>query len=183
MWFTENPWPGVVACGLLALGSFILYANAQRPRYLTAGIVFVLLAGLCYLVERSIETDGERAIAVMQAMASDFQQESPRTLDYVSQQSPDLRAQVATAMEMVDVDEDLRLTDFRVRVTNEGSRAQVHFRANATLKVQHIGSVGRQPARFEVTLAREQGDWKLFSVRRLHPIKDEQLDLMSQQSH
>jgi hypothetical protein len=183
MWFTENPWPGVVAGGLLALGSFILYANAQRPRYLTAGIIFALLAGLCYLLERSIVTDGERAIAVIEAMANDFQQGSPRTLDYVSQQSPDLRAAVFAAMSLVKVDDDLRLTDFRVRLTSEASRAHVHFRANATLSVRNVGSVGRQPARFEVTLAREQGDWKLLTVKRLHPIKDEELGLMSYQSH
>ena len=76
------------------------------------------------------------------------------------------------------VDDDLRLTDFQTRVTNQESRAVTHFRANATLRVQNFGSVGRQPARIELTWAKEGPDWKIIALRRLNPVKDEEMDVL-----
>jgi len=177
MWFTENPWPGIILFGLVGLSCLALMMNSQRKIYGLLSGLFFLLAGGCYLLERAIITDGELAQQRVVSMAEDFQKRSPQVLDHISPQAPELQTMVKSVMDLVEVQDDLRLTDFQTNVTNEGSRAQVRFRANATLSVRGMGNVGRQPARFEVTLGKEQGTWKLLAVRRLNVIKDEEMPL------
>ncbi len=178
MWFTEDPWPPMLICGLGALLAISWWANSKRG--LAAGLaVFCLaLGGAVYVVEGIIVTPAEEVEQLVTDLCWQFQRRDPKVLEHFSQTAASLRHQCQAAMLLVEVQPDLRLTDFQTRLTNEGSRAICHFRANATISVLGAGNVGRQPSRFELTWAREGDAWKIIDLRRLNPIRDEELGLM-----
>jgi hypothetical protein len=69
------------------------------------------------------------------------------------------------------------LTDFRTNLTNENSRATVHFRANATIGA--MGFKGHHPFRCVLTYQKEGGFWKIIDVERLDPIKGDKMEVMA----
>lgn len=180
MWFTEDPWPPMLILGLLGLVGLGSWLSSRRVLHLGLAIVAVVMAAGVYGLEQVIVTPAEEVELLVAQLCDQFQRKDPQTLTHFSAQAPELVLMCRTAMAMVDVDNDLRLTDFQTKVTNAGSRAVCHFRANATLNVTGYGKVGRQPARFELTWIKEGDAWKISKVRRLHPIKDEELSVLEQ---
>lgn len=178
MWLTEDPWPPMFICGLAALLAVAFWSNSKRVVYLLTAVGLLILGGVVYLLEQAIVTPAEQVEALVGQLCEDFRQKKPETLDYFSDSAPELKLMCQAAMAMVEVKDDLRLTDLQTKLTNADSRAIVHFRANAGLSVVGYGDVGRQPARFELTWAKEPAGWKVVTVRRLHPINNEELSLM-----
>lgn len=175
MWFTENPWPPMLLAGLAALVLLGVWNSSRRAIPLVAAIVCLLLGIGIFYLERSIETEGERLQKIVVALCDDFQHRRPATLNYFSNKAPATKALVLAAMALVEVGDDLRLTDFSTNVTNQNSRATVHFRANATISVVGQGPVGHQPARVVLTFQKEEDQWKIIEVERLHPISGEKM--------
>lgn len=182
MWFTDNPWPPMLICGLIAAILFFVWMSRGRNLFLYGAIALLVACGVIYLAERSIVTPGEEVEARVLALCRAFQEKDPHTVDFISPNAPELRVLLATAMKMVDVEDDVRITDLWVTTSNNNSRAVSHFRANATVSVQPVGNVGHQPARLELTWQREGGEWHVVAVQRLNPINGEPLGLLEQRA-
>jgi hypothetical protein len=175
MWFTEDAWTPMA---LLAIGAIVclgLWNSSRRNGYLLVAVALLIGCGAAWVVESSIVTDRERLEALVRNLCDDFRRKDPRTLDYFSAQAGPLRDMVTSAMELVDVQDDLRVTDFETELTNGNSHGSVHFRANATLTVRAIGNVGRQPFRAIIDWQREGGSWKIVDIRRLNPLNGQEM--------
>ena len=180
MWFTENAWPPMLIAGLAALVCLAMWNSNRRGLHLVAALGCLLLCAGFYFLERAIVTEGERLQKIVVSLCDDFRHKRvAETLNHFSNAALKEKALVLGAMAMVDVHEDLRLTDFSTNLTNQNSRGTVHFRANATLSVPSQGYVGHHPARIVLTFQREQGEWKIIEVERLHPLTGEKMDMLS----
>ena len=178
MWFTENPWPPMLMTGLCAVVCFWVWNSDRRYLYIVLGLVFLGLSGGIYAVERAIVTDGERLQGDVALLCDEFRRRDSRTLDHFSESAADLKALCKSAMEIVEIRDDLRLTDFRTTFTNENSRASVHFRANATIAA--MGFSGHHPFRCNLGFRKEGGVWKITDLERLDPIKGDKIEPMAQ---
>lgn len=183
MWFTEDAWTPMA---LLAVGAIIclgLWNTSRRTGYLFAAGGLLLGCGGAWVVERAVVTDREQLEVLVQNLCDDFRRKDRRTLDYFSAHAEPLRQMAAGAMELVEVRDDLRVTDFATELTNNNSLARVHFRANATLSVRAIGNVGRQPFRAIIEWQREAGVWKIVNIRRLNPLNGQEMPVLAQSSN
>jgi hypothetical protein len=180
MWFTEDPWPPVLICGLVALIGLGLWASSKRVLHLGIVAVAALAAIGFVLLEQSIVTDAERIEAQVRTLCTQFQLKDQALFEHFSPQAPELRTMVGAALALVTVEDDLSLTDFQTKLTNQGSRATCHFRANATISLSMLGKVGRQPARFELTFAKEGDAWKIIEVKRLNPLNGKEMGVLDQ---
>jgi hypothetical protein len=61
-------------------------------------------------------------------------------------------------------------------VNEKESLATSHFRANASVTMQGYEAVGRRPTRWEFTWKREKDRWRIIKTRRLHPLRDEEME-------
>lgn len=182
MWFTEDPWPPMLICGLVGLIGVAWWSSSKRVAHLAMGAAAMVLGGVVYLAEGAIVTPAEIVEQSVVDLCHEFQRKDQRALEHFSKTAPQLKLMCQTAMTMVDVEDDLRLTDFQTRESNAGSRITCHFRANASLSVAGFGKVGHQPARLELTWAKEGESWKIVALRRLHPIRDEEMDVLAKSS-
>lgn len=177
MWFTEDPWPPMFICGLGALLAVAFWSASKRAVHLLLALGLLALGGIIYVAEQMILTPAEQVEALVAQLCNDFQRNDPATLDHFSDSAPELKLMAQAAMALVEI-HDLRLTDMHTRLTNNNTRAICHFRANAGLSVRGFGEVGHQPARFELTWAKEPAGWKIVAVKRLNPIRDEEMPLL-----
>src|SRR4051812_22021397 len=117
VWFTENPWPPMLVAGLAALVCFGLWNTERRNLYFFMMLAFLGMTGGIYAVERAIVTEGERLQYSVVEMCDHFRRKDPETLDYFSDSAPEWKSVCRTAMNMVDVKDDLRLTAFETTIT------------------------------------------------------------------
>ncbi len=178
MWLTEDPWPPVFICGVAALAALVWWGQTKRVVALLAVAGCIGLGIAAYVIEAAIITPGEEVEQLTTDLCWQFQRKDPEILKQFSLTAPQLMAMCQAALLLVEVHDDLRLTDMHTTVTNNDTRAVCHFRANATISVAGAGNVGRQPARFELTWAREGDQWKIIGLKRLNPIRDEELGVL-----
>ncbi len=180
MWFTED----ALTPGLLfgAAGLILMFAgwNSGRRNLAIVGLLSLILGGSAFVVDAMVVTESERIESLVHSLCDDFRHKRATTVEYFSPTVPLLRTAVQTAMALVTIEEGPRLTDFQIRLTNQGTRATSHFRANATISVSPHGNVGHQPSRFILTWARESEGWKIIRVQRMHPHQDKELGLLDQ---
>ena len=170
----------MLIAGLVAFVFLVMWSSNRRGLHLVLAGVFALICCSLYFVERAIVTEGERLQQRVRLLCEDFRKKDARTLNYFSKSRPDLMVLVQTAMAMVTIQSDFRLSDFQTTLTNENSRATVHFRANATIGVQGIGDVGYQPARLILAFQKEGGEWKIVDIERLNPINGKKMSPLDQ---
>jgi hypothetical protein len=65
-------------------------------------------------------------------------------------------------------------------MSNENSRAVSLFRANGVVAVKGLGAQQQMASRWQVTWQKEGNDWKIVEVVRLHPYKDESMQILEQ---
>lgn len=176
MWFIEDAL--TPAAILAAAGVFTILSgwSAGRGRIAAIGFLMLVLGAASFGVDAMFLTERERLETELRQLCDDFRNKRAGTLDYFA--TPALKAMVTAAMALVTVEDDPRITDVRTEITNEGSRAQMHFRANATINVQGFGQAGYQPSRFRLTWSREPEGWKIINVTRLHPVQDKELGVL-----
>ena len=179
MWFTENPWPPIIIAALIALVFLIMWNSNRRGIHRVIALAFIGICFLLYPLERFIVTEGERVQLRVEQLCYDFRDKKD-ILGYVSDTREDLKRLFEEAGHLITIQSDLRLSDFNTRIMNEGQRATVHFRANATVNVRDAGDVGYQPARLILTLEREKGEWKIIEVERLNPITGKRMGTLEQ---
>jgi hypothetical protein len=184
MWFTEDPWPPMLLCGFGALVGVGVWSGSKRALPLGFSVACLIAAGVIYVVERIVLTPAEQVEALVVRLVDEFRRKDAAALDHFSRQAAAYRTLCQAAMEMVDVEDDLQLSDFRTRVSNNNSRAVTQFRAKGTVSVRpFMTSKTYQPSRFELTWTREGEHWRIIEVRRLHPFKDgEELGLLEHRS-
>jgi len=174
----ENPWPAAFAFTAVAVVFAILWSSQKRAWPLVASIVCVLAAGGMFLIDQAVITDAEQIELHVRDLAAAFQQKDlERVTSYFSPLC-DERPLIATAAAMVTVGDDLRISDVDVEMKARGSRAIIHFRANATVSLRSV-NLGYHPSRWRLTWQREGGEWKIVTVTRLDPIRGEPLSILS----
>ncbi len=177
MWFTETPWPPILVLAAIAAGFGAALISTQNVKHLLPILLLAALAVGVYVIEEQIVTERERVETSIYEVAAAFQQKDlGGTLRHFSEQSIRLRGMATGAVLGIDVQEDLRITDVSVTMSNSESRAQSHFRANGSFNVMGFGDVGHQPTRWNVDWQKEGGEWRIIEVERLDPITGEPFD-------
>lgn len=175
MWFTEDPLPPLFICGIAALVFFWWWWTTSQKALLQCGIAAVVLAGVIFVVEGLIITDSERVEAAVVDIAHAFRDKDlSRTLSHFSDDALVERALVSGAINIVEIEDDLRITDASVQMLDNGTRATIRFRANATAK--YFQNKDRARTRWEFAFERQGDEWKVTGIKRMHLIKDEYLD-------
>lgn len=177
MWFTENAWPPMLIAGFAAMIFVALWNKDRNSRFLGGAVVCLLLIFGFFILERSIVTEGERLQDDVVSLCDQFRRRQPETLSHFSENAADFREMCSKAMNIVEIDNDMRLTDFQTTFTSNRSRANVHFRANATISA--MGFKGHHPLRCILTYQKEGGAWKIVDVQRLDPIKGDKMEIMA----
>ena len=189
MWFTETAWPPIIMLGVVGVLLFLGWISQRRSGYLVGVFVCMGLCGVVWFVEQQIITEREIVETRLYDFATTVQRESlqrgvanlilggpePETFKFISATANDVREFARQALDMVDIQEDVRISDVRTTLTNNQSRATTQFRATATVSVTAYGNVGRQPTRWELTWQRENGIWKVTRVTRLNFMSGEPL--------
>ena len=189
MWFTETAWPPIIMLGVVGVLLFLGWISQRRLGYLVGVFVCLGLCGVVWFVEQQIITEREIVETRLYDFATTVQRESlqrgvanlilggpePETFKFISATANDVREFARQALDMVDIQEDVRISDVRTTLTNNQSRATTQFRATATVSVTAYGNVGRQPTRWELTWQRENGIWKVTRVTRLNFMSGEPL--------
>ena len=141
--------------------------------------MFVCSAAI-YFVEQSIVTDTELVEAAVLDLALTFERgETEEMLSFLSANETLLRIKIGTALRLITVENDLRITDLNVTTMAQNSRAKSRFRVNGTFRLP-VGTSNR-PTRWELTWQQEAGDWKVLKVARLNPITGEEIDIFGSQ--
>ncbi|MFN0051382.1 MAG: hypothetical protein ACKV0T_04280 [Planctomycetales bacterium] len=180
MWFTENPWPPILILGIVACVCLGSWYSHRKLLLLIGALVTIIAAVATYYVERAIITDGEQVEANVRSLTAAFQRKDrTATLAFISPNSTEWRDVVTSALEWVDVDPDLDVKDLQVTLYGENSQALSHFRANGTVKFKGF-SAGFQPSRWELRWQKEGTEWKIIDVVRLHPLKDQRMQVFDQ---
>jgi hypothetical protein len=183
MWFTEDAWSPIVVLAVATIISFIAWYSTQRPRYLAVVGILIFAALMSYFVEQVIVTDSEKVEAELTDLIDTFIAESQAIskLDqaqviqcerFFSEQNTIDKARVRAALVVVRVENDTRITDVQIRLTNENTRATTHFRANGTVATSTAGG-GHFASRWKMTWQKEGGEWKITRTRMLNPMSGE----------
>jgi len=178
MWITETAIPPMVICSIVAVILFMQWYQRRQSKYLAGSIVMVgLLIGF-YFLELSIVTTREKVEADLYGLVNAFQNnEVETTMNYISPRALPLRTLVQTALALVTIEGELRITDVQTELRSDDSIATTHFRANGAASFGGIS--GRTPTRWELTWQQIGGEWKVTKATRLNPITGEQLQPMS----
>lgn len=176
-WFTETPWPPIFILVLVAGGCLAAWSSQKRGLWLSVALVALIAAVGVFLAEKSIVTEAERVEAEIHSLVSAFERKDHDALvAFFSVRAADLRAQAEQALTWVDIPNGLDIKDMHVRTSNEDTRAVSHFRANGTISFRGMATT-HVASRWEFTWQKEQGRWKVISVQRLNPYKEEKMEL------
>lgn len=189
MWFTEDAWSPIVVMAVATIICFIAWSSTQRPRYLAVIGILIFAALMTYFAEQVIVTDSEKVeveltdlidtfIAESQAIKKFDQAQIIQCERFFSEQNTADKARVRAALVIARVDNDTRITDVQVRLTNENTRAITHFRANGTVSTSTTGG-SHFASRWEMTWQKEGGEWKITRTRMLNPMNGEEQQIPS----
>lgn len=189
MWFTETPWPPIVGLCVIGVLLFLGWLSQRKTVFLAWVALCVALCGIVFVAEQQIVTPRERVELRLLEFAAAFQRDSmqqgvvnalipgpaPACLSFISASADTTRQLAQYALNFVDLPEPARISDVRTTMSNNDSRAITHFRASATVRAGGYADGVHHPSRWELTWQREQGDWKIVRVTRLHFMTGEPL--------
>ena len=188
MWFTETPWPPILILSVIGVLLFLGWVSQRKTGYLAGVALCVALCGLVFVVEQQIVTETERVEQRLLDFTAAFQRDSLQRglLNAVVGGGPELeslkfvhgdevRRMATQAFDLVDIQDDVRISDIRTKMTNKDSRAITQFRASASVTVAGYNAV-RQPSRWELTWGKEDGEWKVLRATRLNFLSGQPLD-------
>ncbi|QDV53375.1 hypothetical protein [Gimesia fumaroli] len=178
MWITETAVPPILICCVIATILFVQWYLRRQTKYIAGAIVMVVLMFGFYLLELNIITTREQVESDLYGLVNAFEnKEVDTTMNYISPRADVLRQLVQTALNLVTIDGELRITDVETALRSEDSVATTHFRANGAATFGSFS--GRHPTRWELTWQKMGGEWKVIKATRLNPITGEELRPMS----
>ena len=181
MWFTETSSTPIVLCATAGAICAANWFRTQQTNWLTRLIICVVAIVGIFIVERMIVTEGEQIELNIHSMVHAFQRQDRKlTHSFISEkpQAQWIHELVNKGFEWVEVGDDVRITDVSLNV--DGHSAESTFRANASLVLKtgsHQGSVGHQPSRWRMGWEKQNGEWKIIAVQRLHVLEEKKLNL------
>lgn len=181
MWFTENPWPGIVL--FVGLSCFFLMRALKQGLVRDYGLCGLMLLGALavYVIEQAIVTPAEEIRGHLAELLDDCKRNDVEAVvGRISKNNPVLRTLVTTGLNMAKIHDDVRLTDIQVQTLAENTRGVSHFRANGTITAHSVSYANRVSTRWEMTWQKEGGEWRIVSIKRLNPITGEDMDMLKQ---
>ena len=188
MWFTETPWPPILILSVIGVLLFLGWVSQRKTGYLAGVALCVALCGFVIVLEQQIVTETERVEQRLLDFTAAFQRDSlqrglinamlgggPELESLKFIQGDEVRRLATQAIDLVDIQDDVRISDIRTRMTNKDSRAITQFRASASVMVGGYNAV-RQPSRWELTWGKEDGEWKVLRATRLNFLSGQPLD-------
>jgi len=178
-WITENPWPGVVICG--AIATFFLMQALRGGKVRTWGLagLFIVAAFGIYIVEQSIVTPAEEIeVRVHDLLAASKSGDIESVLNFISNNNLLLKTAIGSGLAIVDIHDDVRVSDLNVKMVANDSRGISHFRANGTISIRNASYERHVATRWELTWQKEGDQWRIVSIQRLNPITGEEIELM-----
>ena len=188
MWFTETPWPPILIFCVFGVLLFLGWVSQRKTGYLAGVALCLALCGLVFVVEQQIVTETERVEQRLLDFTAAFQRDSlqrgllnavigggPELESLKFLQGDEVRRLATHALDLVDIQDDVRISDIRTKMSNKDSRAITQFRASASVTVSGYGAV-RQPSRWELTWGKEDGEWKVLRATRLNFMSGQPLD-------
>ncbi len=171
MWFTENAWQPMLFLTLAGMIFGMVWYRRLQTRYLIGMGTCLLLVVGTWFVDRAIVTTREQVQDSVYAVTRSFQQRDlDATIKHISKRAEGLRLLVGTAYNVVNIRDDMRVTDLEIDLLNKNTRAKTRFRVNATIEAPSYNYTGHQPTRWEATWQLEEGEWRMIGILRLDPI-------------
>jgi hypothetical protein len=171
MWFIEDPWPPILILAVIAMVFGFAWNANHRGLYFLSALGCVALGFVVLVVEELIITESEEVEAEVYALAEAVTKgEQEQVLDFFAGDAGRLRAAIASRMDDIQVEDNLRITGLQVEMQNNGTEAQSDFRANGTVTLKNMGSYNG-PTRWNLTWEKNEGTWKIIQVEQLDPIK------------
>ena len=177
MWLTETAWPPAIACCLVAIAWGVLWGQRNQSRAVGGVLVGLLLAGLCFVIERQVVTPREQVEQRVTELVENFEQRRrDQVIEAFSPQAAQLRRVAGNALDLVQV-RGMKVKDLEVELVSRGTEAISHFRANG--QVMFMGNdAGHRPSRWKLVWRREEGTWRIVDVMRLNPLRDEPMEIL-----
>src|SRR5262245_44445066 len=180
-WLTENHWPLIFILGLAACFMMAVWTSQKHAGWLLGALTAVIAAVAVFFVEKAIITEGERVERQVRDLVEAFVRgDRDRVVSFFSAKAPELRSLALRGLDLVEFPSGIDVKDMSVRVTNENTRAVSLFRANGVVSVKGLGARQQMASRWQVTWQKEGNDWKIVEVVRLHPYKDESMQILEQ---
>jgi len=182
MWFTETPWPPAIALLVGAVLAGIVWSRTRKSAFVALGAVFLIAIPLVFVIERAIVTPAEQVEQRIEALRSAVVRDDVEaTLGFFSKSAALERAAIASGMTLVRVEPDVDVTDLDIEVTANDTVAVSHFRANGTFvgRGPFLSGDHHIPTRWRASWRKEAGEWKIFAVERLDPIKGDRINILS----
>lgn len=169
MWFTEDPWPPIILFVMIGIALAFVAHSQQKPRLFVAAIFMGILCGMTYFIDQAVVTEGEKIESAIYDLARAFHEnDRAGTLNYFSPQNPDLQLLANGALDLVDIEDDYRITDLDIETSADNTLARSHLRVNVTARVLGVTSPAR--TRWNLEWRKEDGKWRIVEVHRLDPI-------------
>ncbi len=171
MWFLETAWPPIIILLLLSAIFLTKWKESQKKNLLITSICLILLTPGIYILEKSVVTEKEVLEQNVYDLTDSFQQrEIENVLKYFHEKDIKDRAMVENSLTVLSVENDLRITDFRINISGDGLNANTHFRANASIQFRG-NDLGYRPSRWMVKWEKIENKWLITNVDQLDPIK------------
>ena len=180
MWFTETPWPPILIFIVVAVISFVIAVSQQRKIYLLGVVFMIVCSTVSFFVERQIVTEREKVEAVIHDLgAAVTELDIKKTMDYVSDSAEWIRVDIRIGLGMIKTIDRLSISDLDVTMKLQNSRAVTHFRANGSWTIGDYA--GHSATRWRLTWQKEEGNWKIIKVERLHPMNGQVIGFLMPQ--
>lgn len=182
MWFTDNPWPPAILLLIGAVLAGIVWSRSRKKAFIAIAAICLIAIPIVFVVERAIVTPAEEVELRIEAMRDAvIRDDVDATLEFFSKSAVLERAAIASGMALVRVEPDVDVTDLDVEVRANNTVAVSHFRANGTFVGRGPFVTGDHhiPTRWRASWRKEAGEWKIFAVERLDPIKGDRINILS----
>ncbi len=177
MWFTEEAWPPVIVAVILAAVNLFVWYQNQRPVVLAPLILWIGMGVAGFAVDAAVTTEKEKVAAAIPKLIDDFRSKDlKRFLDNFSPGALIVRGIATVAIQRVELGNDISLRDVSIQMQAADSRATTRFRVQGTVTYDSI-NLGTHPSRWELGWRKEEGHWKILTVTRLNPLKDEPMEV------
>ena len=177
MWFTEDAWTPVAILAIAILILSAIWTVTRKSQLLWAITACLIAAAASFAIDSLVVTPTEQIEQHVVDLATRFQkQDVEGTLEFFSTTAILERGLITWGLEQVTVEPDLRITDQRIKIFAENSRAETEFRANGTVSGFGIEK-SYQPSRWRLTWQMEGNDWKIVNVERLNVVTGETMGI------